>query len=75
MYINNWNEVPDGATVIEDTYPEIYTVFTRNGKRWLRQIGWQTAPNQKAPPIPENNERECDFEPNCTYDQPWIRID
>ncbi len=70
MYINSWDEVRDGATVVEDTYNEVYCVFTRDGKKWLRQIGWQGG-NQ---PVPEY-ERPCDFEPNCIYDQPWIRID
>jgi len=70
MYINHWNEVPDGATVIEDTYNEVYQVFTKDGKRYLRQVGWQVGDK----PVPEY-ERPIDFEPNCIYDQPWIRID
>ena len=75
MYIDDWDSVPDGATVIEDTYNEVYTIFTRDGERWLRQTGWQVARKGIEPPVPENNERVIDFEPNCTYDQPWIRID
>lgn len=70
MYINNWNEVPDGARVIEDTYNEVYTIFTRDGKRYLRQVGWQIGDK----PVHEY-ERPIDFEPNAMYDQPWIRID
>lgn len=71
MYINNWNEVPDGATVIEDTFNEVYEVFTRNGERYLRQIGWQMGDQ----PIPKNNEMIIDFAPHAMYSQPWIRID
>ena len=70
MYIQNWNEVPDGATVIEDTYNEVYRVFTKDGQKWLRQVGWQVGNK----PVPEW-ERPCDFEPDCIYDQPWIRIE
>ena len=70
MYINNWNEVPDGATVIEDTYNEVYTIFTKDGQRYLRQTGWQMG----SKPVPEENVRLIDFDPNCIYDQPWIRI-
>lgn len=70
MYINSWSNVPDGARVIEDTYNEVYQVFTRDGQRYLRQVGWQVGNK----PIPEY-ERPIDFEPNCPYDQPWIRID
>lgn len=71
MYIESWNMVPDGARVVEDTYNEVYVVFTRDGKKWLRQVGWQVGDK----PVPENYERPCDFQPNCTWDQPWIRID
>jgi hypothetical protein len=70
MYINNWNEVPDGARVIEDTYNEVYAIFTKDGKRYLRQVGWQVGDK----PVLEG-ERLIDFEPNALYDQPWIRID
>lgn len=70
MYIDNWNHVPDGARVIEDTYNEVYTIFTKDGKRYLRQVGWQVGDK----PVPEY-ERPIDFEPNAMYDQPWIRID
>ena len=68
LYIDDWNSVPDGDVVVEDTYPEVYVIFTREGKRWLRQIGWQG----KARALPKHNERIIDFEPNCTWDQPWI---
>ncbi len=71
MYINSWNEVPDGATVIEDTYNEVYTVFTKDGKRYIRQIGWQVGNK----PVLDDSERELNFSPNALYDQPWIRID
>lgn len=45
-------------------------IFTRDGQRYLRQVGWQVGDK----PVPEY-ERLIDFEPNCRYDQPWIRID
>lgn len=70
MYINNWNQVPDGAKVIEDTYNEVYTIFTRDGKRYLRQVGWQIGDKPAL-----EGERLIDFEPNAPYNQPWIRID
>lgn len=70
MYIESWNTVPDGAKVIEDTYNEVYIVFSRDGKKWLRQVGWQVGDK----PVPDY-ERPCDFEPNCIYDQPWIRLE
>ncbi len=68
--ITDWNELPDGARVVEDTYNEIYVVFSRDGQKWLRQVGWQTG----SAPVPQNSERPCDFEPNCTWDQPWYRV-
>ncbi len=71
MDIFDWNDVPDGAIVIEDTYNEVYEVFIKNGKKWIRQIDWQIGDKD----IPENNERLCDFDPVCIYDQPWYRID
>ena len=49
MYVDNWNHVPDGATVVEDTYNEKYVVFTKNGQKWLRQIGWQVGDK----PVPD----------------------
>ena len=73
MKIEDWDDVPDGARVIEDTYNEVYTVFTRDDKKWLRQTGWCGGRNN--PSIPENSERVIDFEPNCTWDQPWYRVD
>jgi hypothetical protein len=73
MKIENWGDVPDGARVIEDTYNEVYTIFTRRGQKWLRQTGWCGGRNN--PPIPENSERFIDFEPNAFMDQPWYRID
>ncbi len=61
MYITDWNQVPYSAEVIEDTYPEVYVVIEKNGEKWLRELT-------------TGEERPCDFEPNCIYDQPWIRI-
>lgn len=66
-YIDDWSEVPEGGIIIEDTYNEVYEVFIKDGKRWIRQIGWQVGDK----PVP-SFERLLDFEPNCTYDQPWI---
>lgn len=70
MYIDDWNDVPDGATVIEDTYNEVYEIFSKNGLRYLRQTGWQVGDK----PVPADSLRLIDFEPNCAYDQPWIRL-
>jgi hypothetical protein len=70
MYFHSWDEVPDGAQVIEDTYNEIYEVFTKDGQKWLRQVGWQFG----SKPVPDL-ERPCDFDPQCLYDQPWLRIE
>lgn len=70
MEISNWGSVPDGSRVIEDTYNEIYEVFTRDGQKWLRQVGWQIGNR----PVPDR-EIPADFEPDCMYDQPWYRID
>jgi hypothetical protein len=72
MYINSWSDIPDGATVIQDTWPERYLIFTRDGKRFLRLIGPENIPHIDAK---IGEEREIDFEPNCIYDQPWIRLD
>lgn len=69
MYIDSWELVPDGAVVIEDTYNEVYEVFTKDGKRFLRQVGWQVGDK----PVPDHV-REIDFSPNSIYDQPWIRL-
>ncbi len=68
MYITSWNSVPVGSTVIEDTYNEVYQVFMKDGEKWLKQIGWQYGNKE----IPADNERPCDFDPACIYDQPWI---
>ncbi len=73
MYINNWNEVPDGAKVIEDTYPEVYEIFTKNGKRYLRVVGSQVPSSRVKSIIGE--EMEIDFELSANGEQPWIRID
>jgi hypothetical protein len=70
MTIHNWNEVPIGAHVIEDTYNEIYEVILVNGREHLKQIGWQFGNR----PIPPNNIRSCDFDPSSIYDQPWYVI-
>lgn len=69
-YIDDWTEVPDGSTVIEDTFNEVYIIFTKDGERWLRQTDWQIGDK----PLPANTERIIDFDPNCTWDQPWIWI-
>lgn len=42
----------------------------KDGQRWLRQVGWQIGDK----PVPQL-ERPIDFEPDCMYDQPWIRIE
>lgn len=68
-YIESWYDVPDGMAVAEDTFNEVYRLFTQNGVRYIRQVGWLRG---KAP-IPENV-RELDFEPNCMYDQPWYTL-
>lgn len=67
--ISNWESVPEGTTVIEDTYNEIYVVFEKNNEKWLRQIGWRVGDKE----VPET-ERPCDFEPNCQWDQPWFTV-
>lgn len=68
--INSWDEVKENDIVIEDTYPEIYQVFWSGGQKWIKQIGWRTRSND---PVPDNAcSRPLDFEPNCTYDQPWL---
>lgn len=69
MCIYSWSDVPDGARVIEDTFNEVYEVFTKDGRRWLRQVGWQVGDK----PVPDY-ECPCDFDPACTYNQPWYRI-
>ncbi len=71
--ISSWCNVYDGDIVIEDCYPEVYEVFTRDGNRWLRQIGWQL-PKGRAMPLPENCERVIDFDPQPFMDQPWYRL-
>ena len=39
MYIENWDEVPDGTRVQEDTYKEIYEICRReDGSRYLRVV-------------------------------------
>lgn len=70
-YINNWNEVPSGGIVVEDTYPEVYVLIRNKGVSSLRQIGWQVPQHQ---PInrPFAKDRIIDFEPNAYMDQPWI---
>lgn len=70
MEINNWNKVPDGAHVIEDTYNEVYEIFTKESERWLRQVGWQIGGH----PVPNNYERLIDWDPQPYMDQPWYRI-
>lgn len=68
--IDNWHSLPDGSRVIEDTYNEIYEVFTKNGEKWLRQVAWQI-PDER--PI-SKDERRIDWEASAFMDQPWYRI-
>lgn len=72
MYIKSWNDVKDGARVIEDTYNEIYQISTRDGKRYLTIVGSQI-PSARVDKL-IGQERVIDFEPTCIYDQPWIEI-
>ncbi len=72
MYIESWDNVEPGTLVIEDTYPEVYILFLKDGKKWLKQTGWQNDLEHKRD-VPVY-ERECNFEPNSLYDQPWIAI-
>lgn len=65
--IHSWNDVPDGTKVIEDTYNEVWKIFTTNDGRFLKQVGWQMGNK----PVPEDNIIWIDFEPDCTWDQPW----
>ena len=71
MYIRDFKTLPDGAKVIEDTYNEIYEVFTKNDKQYLRVVGSQV-PSDK---IRIGEVRLIDFSPDCIGEQPWIRID
>jgi hypothetical protein len=72
MYINNWNEVPVGAKVIQDTYNEIYEVFINDKfQKCLRVVGFQV-PSKRDNVI--GQEQVIDFDASCIYDQPWIRI-
>lgn len=72
MYIRTWDDVPVGARVIEDTYNEVYEVIMHEGKKALKQVGWQLSWTTK--PISDVI-RIIDFDPNAPYDQPWIRLD
>lgn len=72
-YIDDWGAIPDGSIVIEDCWPEVYQIFTRENKRWLRQIGWQLPPG-RTKALPESVEREIDFDPQPYMDQPWIYL-
>lgn len=75
-YIDDWSEIPDNSIVVEDTYNEIYVIFSKDGKRYLKQVGWQIpidgddAKYRKM----EKRDREIDFSPNAMYDQPWILL-
>lgn len=67
--IENWNELSPGDKVIEDTYNEVYEFFLKDGQPWLVQVGWLYGNK----PVPDYA-RPCDFEPNCMYDQQWIKL-
>ena len=73
--INNWNEVPDGAFVIEDTYNELYVLKHDKDMQFpiLLHVGWQVSfgKPEKFVDRPLGKPRLADFEPNCMYDQPW----
>lgn len=71
MYIENWDNIPCGAKVVQDTYNEIYEIVVVDRKRKLKQVGWQVPTNRDI----AEDFVELDFEPNCSYDQPWIRIE
>lgn len=49
-------------------------MVTREGERWIRQIGWEMPPGRSRP-LPEITEREVDFQPNAFMDQPWYYLD
>lgn len=70
MYINAWEHVPDGSRIVEDTYNEVYEIFTRDGKRYIRQVGWQVPTTRAIDPY----ERELTFFPNAPYSQPWVVV-
>jgi hypothetical protein len=72
--ISDWNSVPDGGIVVEDTYAEVYEMFTREGERWIRQIGWEMPPG-RSKVLPEVTERLVNFQPNAFMDQPWYYLD
>ena len=75
MYIQNWDHVPDGSRVIQDTFNEVYIVSTENGKRYLTVVGFQIQRDGWENDERLGNKVEIDFDPNCIYDQPWIRLD
>lgn len=62
MYIQSWNQLPDGAKVIQDTYSEVYIFCREKDGNYLLE--------EKS-----GKKEKIDFSPNCRYDQPWIRID
>ena len=69
--IRQWTEVPEGTRVIEDTYNELYEMKWQEGKPYLHHIGWR----YERKGIRDRylcKSRLADFEPNCTYDQPWF---
>lgn len=68
--IEDWDSIPDGSRIFEDTYNEIYEVFTRAGQKWLRQVAWQIPTNQPISKV----ERRIDWQSDAFMDQPWFRI-
>lgn len=75
QYIENWNQVPNGTLVIEDTYNELYRLERKDGVPILYHIGWRYTfgkPIEDFESRDLNPPRQIDFEPNCMYDQPWL---
>jgi len=73
-YISSWKEIPDGAKVIEDTYNEIYVVGTEDNKRTLTVVDFQIRPKNWKRDKRLGKVITINFDPNCAYDQPWLRL-
>lgn len=67
--IKQWSDVPEGARVIEDTHTELYEIYTKDGEKYLKHIGWRNIVGRDRE---LDEDRLIDFSPNAMHDQPWF---
>lgn len=75
MYIQSWDHCKIGDRIIEDTFLEVYDIVDKVDGIFIAEVvGYQIIPRHPENHSPIGCRRPLDFEPNCSYDQPWILV-